>query len=139
MIKKSKETLPTGQSNRILVGTSIEGTVKSDGDFRVDGKMKGEIEIAGKLVVGEGGLVEGEVKCGSANVSGKVKGTLIVDDLLSLEATARVEGDVITAKLSVITGAELSGSCSMGAVVREMENNEQARKEQAKQKKSEAS
>jgi cytoskeletal protein CcmA (bactofilin family) len=139
MIKKSKETLSTGQSNRILVGTSIDGIIKSDGDFRVDGKMKGEIEITGKLVVGEGGTVEGEVKCGSANVSGKIIGTIMVDDLLSLEATARVEGDVITSKLSVINGAELSGSCSMGAVVREMQNNDEARKEQIKRRRSEAS
>lgn len=124
-------------SNRILVGSSIEGNIKSDGDFRIDGAIKGEIEIAGKLVIGEKGLVDGRVKCGSANISGKLKGNLTVDELLTLEPTARVEGEVSTAKLSIATGAEFSGSCNMGAVVREMQNNGKTNPNQAK--KSEAS
>ena len=122
MIKKSKEaTLPGQTSNRILGGTSIEGSVKSDGDFRVDGKMKGDIAITGKLVVGEKGSVEGEVECGSANISGRFEGTLKVEELLSLEASAQVKGDIYTIRLSVVPGADFSGSCSMGAVVRQME------------------
>ncbi len=141
MIKKSKEAVNTGQSssNRILAGTTIDGSVSSDGDFRVDGLMKGDISITGKLVIGEKGKVEGDVKCGSANVSGKFSGNLLVDELLSLESTARVEGDITTVKLSVATGAEFSGSCNMGAVVREMQNDDKTGEQKQKSKKSEAS
>lgn len=126
MIKKTKDDATPGQtSNRVLSGTSLEGEVKSDGDFRVDGSIKGTIDITGKLVIGERGQVEGEVRCGSANISGKFQGTLKVEELLSLEASAHLHGDVITSKLSILPGAEFSGSCSMGAVVRQMEKNEQ--------------
>lgn len=140
MIKKGREgNNVNGQtSNRILGGTTIEGEVHSDGDFRVDGTIKGTINITGKLVIGEKGVVEGEVTCGSANVSGKFDGTLKVEDLLSLEPSAFVKGDILTGKLSIVPGAEFSGSCSMGAVVRQMqENNEEekapAQKRSAKQ------
>lgn len=127
MIKKNKEaSLPGQTSNRILGGTSIEGNVKSDGDFRVDGRMKGSISISGKLVIGEKGNVEGEVECGSANISGRFEGTLKVEELLSLEANAQVKGDIFTSRLSVVPGADFSGSCSMGAVVRQMEKDEQS-------------
>lgn len=127
MIKKAKEVnIGAHSSNRILQGTSIEGHVNSDGDFRVDGQIKGNITISGKLVIGEKGLVKGEVKCGSATISGKLEGTLVVDELLNLEETARVNGDIFTVKLAIEPGAEFSGSCKMGAIVREIRNDESA-------------
>lgn len=124
MIKKN--TLDTNQaSNRILSGTSIEGELRSDGDMRIDGKVKGIIDIKGKLVVGENGLVEGEISCAYATVAGTVKGKVEVSELLSLQASAKLHGDVITNKLSIEPGAEFTGSCSMGAVVREISNKDE--------------
>ncbi|GGH69485.1 MAG: polymer-forming cytoskeletal protein [Bacteroidetes bacterium] len=121
MITSAKKNPEQAQaSNRILLGTEIEGDLKSNGDFRIDGVVKGNINIAGKLVIGEKGKVEGEVVCANANISGLLKGKVHVKELLHLEKTAVVKGDVITAKLAVEPGAELSGTCSMGSVVREM-------------------
>lgn len=128
MIKKTKEVnVGPSSSNRILQGTSIDGNVSSEGDFRVDGQINGNINIAGKLVIGQKGFVKGEVKCGSARISGRLEGTMIVEDLLNLEASARVEGDIFTIKLAIEPGAEFSGSCKMGAVVREIESNDGAK------------
>ncbi|PTM05908.1 MAG: cell shape determination protein CcmA [Bacteroidetes bacterium] len=125
MMRKTKDPVAGGSSsNRILQGTSIEGEVVSDGDFRVDGTIKGNIVIAGKLVVGEKGHVNGDIKCGSATISGKLEGKLVVEELLSLEDSAVVEGDIFTMKLSIQPGAEFSGSCKMGAVVREISKND---------------
>jgi cytoskeletal protein CcmA (bactofilin family) len=125
MIKKTKAAEEVGQaSNRIMAGTSIEGDISSKGDIRVDGSLKGNITITGKLVVGEKGWVEGEIKCSNANVSGDLRGKIEVSELLSLQATARVNGEVLTNKLSVEPGAEFSGSCSMGSVIREIKNEE---------------
>lgn len=127
MMKKNKDNNTSGgqTSNRILSGTSLEGEVKSDGDFRVDGSIDGSIDISGKLVIGEQGRVKGEVKCGSANISGRLEGTLHVEELLSLEESAHLHGDVYTGKISILPGAEFTGSCNMGAVVRQMEKNDQ--------------
>ncbi len=125
MIKKNKAADESGQaSNRIMAGTTIEGDVNSKGDIRVDGSLKGNITITGKLVVGEKGRVEGEIKCSNANVSGDLRGKIEVSELLALQATARVNGEVLTNKLSVEPGAEFSGSCSMGSVIREIKNEE---------------
>lgn len=133
MIKKNVAQNPAAQSsNRILHGTSIEGEVHSEGDFRVDGKLKGTIEISGKLVVGEKGRVQGQITCASANISGRVEGSLRVAEQLSLEATAVVEGEVFTARLAVAPGAELSGSCNMGAKVREMKSESREQKPEGK-------
>ena len=113
-------------SNRILSGTSIEGEITSNGDFRVDGNIKGKIEITGKLVVGEKGMVDGEINCAYATISGSFKGQLYVSELLVLKEQAKVHGDVVTSKLSIEPGAEFTGSCSMGAVIRDINKNAEA-------------
>ena len=43
-----------------------------------------------------------------------------MSELTALSSSARIEGDLVTAKLSVEPGAEFNGTCSMGAVVRQM-------------------
>ncbi len=130
-MKKQRDIADSGQaSNRVLAGTSIEGEVHSEGDMRIDGRLKGNINISGKLVIGENGKVEGEVRCTNANVSGTLEGKVQVVELLSLAASAKVKGDVITGKLAVEPGAEFTGSCSMGSVVREISSNENQRPEQ---------
>lgn len=139
-MKKPREISESGQaSNRVLAGTSIEGEINSDGDMRIDGRLKGNINISGKLVIGENGKVEGEVRCTNANVSGTLEGKVQVVELLSLAASARVKGDVITGKLAVEPGAEFTGSCSMGSVVREMKSNDNERQERGGKDSKEAS
>lgn len=130
MVKSSSRTPATDNpiSNRILNGTEIQGDIKSSGDFRVDGVIKGTIELKGKLVVGEKAVVEGDVMCSNANIAGRVKGKVMVSELLSLQATCKVEGDIQTARLSVEPGAEFTGSCNMG-VVRDMKNESEEGKE----------
>ena len=125
MITSAKKNPEQAQaSNRILLGTEIVGDIKTNGDLRVDGFVKGTIEAAGKLVVGEKGVIEGEVKCANSTVSGVVKGTMHVDQLLTMHATAKVKGDILTDKLSIEPGAEFTGKCSMGAVVRDLVDDE---------------
>jgi len=40
--------------NLIGNGTKLVGDVRSNGDFRIDGHLKGTISVKGKLVVAEG-------------------------------------------------------------------------------------
>lgn len=133
---KKKGTPELNQaSNRLLAGTSIEGEIKSNGDFRVDGNIKGKIEIDGKLVIGENGWVEGEIICAHATISGSFKGRLEVSELLTLKEQAKVHGDVITNKLSIEPGAEFTGSCNMGAMVRDISKEDGTKESRREQKK----
>lgn len=127
MITSSKKNSDQSQaSNRILLGTNVQGDLISDGDIRIDGKVKGNIKIAGKLVVGEHGVVEGEVECKNAAVAGAVDGTFKVAQTLTVAQTGKVSGQVHTEKLSIEPGAELNGSVSMGAVMRKVSGEEAA-------------
>lgn len=121
MISSAKKYPEQAQaSNRILAGTSITGDIVSDGDIRVDGKVAGSMKVTGKLVIGEHGLVEGEVECKNAAIAGQLEGTINVAQSLSLSASAKVKGKVQVEKLAVEPGADINGSLSMGAVMRKV-------------------
>ena len=125
MISSAKKYPEQAQaSNRILAGTSITGDIVSDGDIRVDGKVAGSMKVTGKLVIGEHGLVEGEVECKNAAIAGQLEGTINVAQSLSLSASAKVKGKVQVEKLAVEPGAEINGSLAMGAVMRKVNEGE---------------
>ena len=85
--------------NIIANGTSITGDITSGGDFRIEGSVKGKIETKGRIVVGESGVVVGELACTNADIMGNVKGVLKVTNLTILKSTAVFEGDVDTKKI----------------------------------------
>lgn len=116
--------------NLMGAGTVIEGDIKSDGDIRVDGKLIGSLITKGKLVVGSTGNIEGEVVCQNADISGAIKGKLSVQELLSLKNTSKITGDIITNKLAIEPGANFSGSCSMGGIIKDMNNADRTRQEE---------
>ncbi|QTN38213.1 polymer-forming cytoskeletal protein [Cryomorphaceae bacterium] len=117
--------------NRIGPETTIKGDIISDGNFRIDGTLEGSINTKGKVVVGEKGLITGEVFCQNADVEGTIKGKLQVTQLLALKATANIHGDILVDKLSIEPGANFTGTCKMGAVVKDLKDAE--RKEAAEQ------
>ena len=108
--------------NMIGAGTVITGDIQSKGDIRVDGTLKGSINTSGKVVLGKDGVIEGDVVCGDADVSGIIKAKISVSQLLSLKSTAKLNGDIITNKLSIEPGASFTGSCSMGAVIKDIKD-----------------
>ncbi len=108
--------------NLIGAGTIIEGDIKSNGDIRIDGQIKGSINVKGKLVVGSTGNIDGEVVCQNADISGTLRAKVTVSELLSLKSTAKLSGDLVTNKLSIEPGADFTGSCSMGGVVKDLKH-----------------
>lgn len=114
--------------NTIAKGTIIKGSISAVGDFRLDGTLEGNITLNGKLVVGESGLIKGNVVCQNANIIGHVVGNISVKELLALNSTANVKGDILINRLSIEPGATFSGTCRMLDEVRK--ENEQRAAEQ---------
>ena len=107
---------PTGNINavsRISAGTVFKGEIESKSDIRIDGTFDGKISTTGRVVVGEGAFVKGEVHCENADVFGKVEGSLTVRDVLSLKSACEVKGDLEVAKIAVELGAAFDGTCKM--------------------------
>ncbi|MCU0460061.1 MAG: polymer-forming cytoskeletal protein [Bacteroidales bacterium] len=99
--------------NLISQGTEITGDIKSSGDIRVDGVLNGNMITKGKVVIGPTGRIKGEVECKNSEVSGMVDGKITVSQLLNLKATSKINGTIVTGKLSIEPGAVFTGNCAM--------------------------
>lgn len=112
-INKIINTMESPARNLIGKGTVIKGDVESSGDIRVDGRLLGSLRSNGKIVVGQTGVVEGDLTCKQADISGVVKGILKCDELTSLKSTSKVEVDLVTKQLLIEVGAVFTGKCVM--------------------------
>lgn len=99
--------------NLISQGTEITGDVKSSGDIRIDGVLNGNLVTKGKVVIGPTGRIKGEVECKNSEVSGLIDGKITVSQLLNLKASSKINGTIITGKLSIEPGAVFTGNCAM--------------------------
>jgi len=104
------ETTPkTPSLNLISEGTRIKGTITSQNDLRISGRLDGEAICKGKIIVAS-----------TARIDGNITGTLKVSDRLTLRKSAIVGGDIYTKVLVVEEGAQMNGNCRMGAEVQEL-------------------
>ena len=125
--EKKNEQLTVLERNIIAKKTVIVGDVKSEGDFRIDGVIEGSITTLGRVVIGMGGYVKGNIECSNADIEGKFSGKLIVSELLSLKKTADIKGEVFIKKLLVEPGAVFNATCVMKSGVKELVKNEDTR------------
>lgn len=116
MANKIENEAP-GAINILSNGTSIKGDVSTDGDFRLDGAIRGNFSSKLKLVVGPSGFIEGDIECRDCEVCGKVKGNILAHENLILRETADVCGDIRVNRLAIEPGAVFMGHCSMLNVV----------------------
>ncbi|MEQ1732119.1 MAG: polymer-forming cytoskeletal protein [Bacteroidia bacterium] len=115
--------VPKLNLNTIGTGTTVTGDINCAGDARIDGTLIGNITSLGKVIIGASGKVEGNIVCANADLEGAITGNIKVNELLTLKASSLLKGDIETNKLSIEPGANFSGKCSMGAVVKDMKNN----------------
>ncbi|MGC6430374.1 MAG: bactofilin family protein [Jejuia sp.] len=133
--KKEKQVMNTSSSqNHIAQGTKIIGDFTSEGDFRVDGTIEGNIKTGGKLVVGKSGYIKGSIHGTDAHFEGKFAGKLALSGTLTLKSTAFIEGEVAVGKLSVEPGATFNVTCAMKGTVKPMTNSESTRKTSGSEK-----
>jgi len=103
----------------IGTNTSIVGSLKSDGNIRIDGSVEGDIEILGNLIIGETGRVIATLKAQNVHVSGAVKGEITAVEQLEISPTGKVWGDITTAALHIETGGLFRGQSAMSTNIDE--------------------
>ncbi|WP_258103089.1 polymer-forming cytoskeletal protein [Marinoscillum sp. MHG1-6] len=117
--QKEAEQL-SNSSNIIGKGTMLEGNIETFGNLRIEGKVIGHIKTKSKVAFGHSSQIDGSVLAQNAEVAGHITGSVEVTEVLVLKPTAIVEGDIITNKLIVESGATFNGSCKMGVKSKEI-------------------
>ena len=114
--------------NVVAKNTAIIGDIISEGDFRIDGTLEGNIKTKGRVIIGISGSVKGKIDAVNSDIEGKFSGDLLVQETLTIKATAIISGDVVIGKLSVEPGATFTASCSMKGAIKELNKpNEQSK------------
>lgn len=117
---KTKETPAGGGTTIIGAGTVINGDIESNGDIRIDGTLIGNLHSKAKVLIGQDGVVEGDINGQHADIMGKVTGMLKIKELLQLRGRSNVTGELFAGKLEVEPTATFNGSCHMGANIVEL-------------------
>lgn len=92
----------------------FKGELQFEKSVQLLGRMEGAILSGGNLAIGEGAKLLGDAKAGTIRVEGEVKGNLTASNKVHLSASAKLEGDLETARLEVAEGAVLVGRCTIG-------------------------
>jgi cytoskeletal protein CcmA (bactofilin family) len=112
-----------GDDNITLLakGVVLKGEIHVEGTVRIDGRLDGEIQTNGQVIIGEDGLVQGTITAGTVISSGRIKAKVMADERVQLMRTATLIGEVLTPVLIIEEGAKLQGVMDMGVTAWEEE------------------
>ncbi len=115
---KKEEKLPAGGEGGaiqtlIAEGAIFEGNLTLRTSARIEGTVKGNLRSEGELVIGDAGVIEGDVECERITVYGKVRGNVSAKRI-EIKRGGEINGDITTETLVIEEGAVYNGRCSMG-------------------------
>jgi len=96
--------------------TKFNGELQSDGGIRIDGEVEGKIICNGFLMIGEKAHIKADVQSDEAVISGKVEGNITIEKKIELKSSAAIQGDIIAKVLSMESGTQICGNCSIKQV-----------------------
>lgn len=112
-MKQREEAPAGGLHNALATGTTVKGNIITETDFRLDGKIEGDVNCSGKIVIGPKGCVTGNIVSLNAEILGEVEGSIRVSEKLILKSTALIKGDIFTQILEIEPNARFNGACTM--------------------------
>jgi cytoskeletal protein CcmA (bactofilin family) len=111
--RKRKPVGRNGLTAFIDESSEIEGRYTFSGTVMLNGRFKGEISTTDTLIIGDKGVMNGDVRAGQVLISGEVVGNVSAAERVELKRTARVFGDVEAPVVVVEEGVLFEGHCRM--------------------------
>ena len=118
---KDNQSAQVPHENAISIigpGMKIVGNCDTEGTLRIEGSVKGTVRAAKAVVIGKDGVVEGDITTQDAIIGGRVKGSVIADSRLELQATCVIEGEIRARRIKLDEGGRVNGTVHTGDVVR---------------------
>jgi cytoskeletal protein CcmA (bactofilin family) len=118
---KSSENRPSELNGFLDAGSELQGELRFETSFRVDGRFTGTVVSEGDLMVGAGGEIEGEIRVGRVFVSGTIRGNIEARQRVQIASGGKVFADLATPSLVIEDGGMFEGRCAMAPEERAME------------------
>lgn len=88
--------------------TQVTGRITGDAALRVEGSVRGDIDVTGDAEIAPGASVEGNVSAASLDVGGSLIGDASVKGSLSIRSGAVVRGELRGSEISIEPGSRVS-------------------------------
>jgi len=93
----------------IAEDVEIAGTIKCESNVQLDGKLIGDLNCIGDALIGSTANVKGNISVNCVTVLGQVNGNITAKDKIELKASAYVNGDVKSRRMTVEDGVTFVG------------------------------
>ena len=116
-MRRPKEHSNNKSNNKesvIAAGLTIEGKIGGEGDMRIGGRFKGDVEVQGEVVIESGACFSGEIRAGSVTIEGEVEGNINTEGQVKLLESGQLLGDLKAATLTVAAGSRMRGKVEFG-------------------------
>ena len=113
LAEKPAPRRPTGEHSFIDRHSTIEGTLRSAKDLRIEGRVEGEIVCDGKLTIAEGAVVQARIEAAEVIVSGSVEGDVHSHGQFKLQPSGVIRGSTTAARIAIEDGATYEGELHM--------------------------
>lgn len=110
------EVQPIRSRNVSVIGPTLafRGELSADEDLVIEGTIEGTIAHHKKnLTVGKQGKVTADIHASAVVVEGELNGDIHSDGLVSLASSARVNGNIYCARVTMEDGAQFTGRIDM--------------------------
>jgi cytoskeletal protein CcmA (bactofilin family) len=106
------QTLDSEQGLTFLgKGARFKGTLTFEGTVRIDGRLEGEINTKGSVIIGEHAIIDGDIHADVVTSAGRITGNVIATQKVELLAPGALIGTIKTPLLSLQEGVTFSGNC----------------------------
>ncbi len=102
----------------IGAGMRVVGNCDTEGTLRIEGELEGTVRAGKAVVVGKDGVVIGDIDTQDAIIGGKVKGTVVAESRLELQATCVIDGEIHARRIKLDEGGRVNGGIRTGEVQR---------------------
>lgn len=122
--KKSPSTLLNQAEILTIIGEDfeLEGSIRSESNVRIEGKITGNVIVQKGVILGEKGNIKGDIESEMAVIYGTVNGNVKVKQL-EIKQTGFINGDIKTDTISIEMGAHYNGKLEMkNLLVKELAN-----------------
>jgi cytoskeletal protein CcmA (bactofilin family) len=91
----------------------FNGKMTSEGIFRLDGKVEGEIYHSGTLIIGETAVIKGKLEVNALILDGVVEGEVIAKERVEIDSRGKLYGTILTPVFVIQDGGIFQGNCRM--------------------------
>jgi len=114
MLRNKKRKIDPDTTDTLIgEGTVFEGKIRSEAGIRVEGRIVGDIECTGDVIVGEKGVLYSNIHARHVELAGSVHGNVTAQGQLTIRSTGKLYGNLTAQRLNIEAGAVFQGSSKM--------------------------